>query len=75
MSGNVMEWVGDWYDPDYYAQSVEINPYGPTTGEAKVIRGGSWLSDENNIGVTGRGRYVPEVSRATLGFRCAMARQ
>ncbi|MCO5203971.1 MAG: bifunctional serine/threonine-protein kinase/formylglycine-generating enzyme family protein [Anaerolineae bacterium] len=75
MSGNVMEWVGDWYSTEYYAQSAEINPYGPTTGEAKVIRGGSWLSDADNIGVTRRTRYVPEVSRATLGFRCAMTPQ
>src|SRR5690606_1786212 len=30
MSGNVWEFVQDWYDPDYYIRSPEFNPPGPT---------------------------------------------
>jgi formylglycine-generating enzyme required for sulfatase activity len=71
MSGNVYEWVIDWYSTDYYGTSVEINPYGPLEGEAKVIRGGSWISDGDDVTVTARGRYLPSVSRANVGFRCA----
>lgn len=72
MSGNVWEWVFDWYSATYYADSEEINPFGPANGEAKVIRGGSWLSTAEEVSVTYRSRYVPEVVRANIGFRCAM---
>ena len=72
MGGNVMEWVFDWYDPNYYASSAEINPSGPAQGTARVIRGGSWYNTAESLEVARRGSYVPEVARATLGFRCAM---
>lgn len=72
MSGNVMEWVGDWYATRAYQNSAETNPLGPTEGQFKVIRGGSWLSEPGEATVTGRENFDPTVSRAHLGFRCAM---
>lgn len=33
------EWMFDWYDPEYYADSPESNPQGPETGTEKVLRG------------------------------------
>ncbi|MDX1616414.1 MAG: bifunctional serine/threonine-protein kinase/formylglycine-generating enzyme family protein [Candidatus Promineifilaceae bacterium] len=72
MAGNVMEWVGDWYDPRYYQVSPDTNPLGPLEGEFKTLRGGSWLSTRDEVRVTGRSSYQPSVSRANLGFRCAM---
>jgi formylglycine-generating enzyme required for sulfatase activity len=72
MSGNVMEWVNDWYDPRFYAGSTDTNPLGPLEGQFKVVRGGSWLASEDEVRVSGRGSYDPSVSRAHLGFRCAM---
>lgn len=71
MAGNVTEWVQDWYSPNYYAQSPPISPTGPVTGESKVIRGGSWLSEREKISVSHRSFYLPDVSRAHVGFRCA----
>jgi formylglycine-generating enzyme required for sulfatase activity len=32
------EWVLDWYDPDYYKNSPETDPAGPTSGTLKVLR-------------------------------------
>jgi formylglycine-generating enzyme required for sulfatase activity/tRNA A-37 threonylcarbamoyl transferase component Bud32 len=75
MSGNVMEWVGDWYDRRYYEESAEVNPIGPLEGEFRVIRGGSWLATAEEVQVTYRMNYDPNVSRANLGFRCAMTAQ
>jgi formylglycine-generating enzyme required for sulfatase activity len=42
MSGNVREWVNDWYSSTYYASSPSTNPPGPATGANRVLRGGSW---------------------------------
>jgi formylglycine-generating enzyme required for sulfatase activity len=42
MSGNVWEWVSDWYDGGYYSVSPGTNPTGPATGTYRVLRGGSW---------------------------------
>jgi formylglycine-generating enzyme required for sulfatase activity len=72
MAGNVMEWVNDWYEPRYYRSSVDINPLGPMEGEFKALRGGSWLSSEDELSITTRGSFDPTVARANLGFRCAM---
>ena len=72
MSGNVMEWVSDWYDPRAYEGAADTNPLGPLDGEFKSLRGGSWLSTEDQVRVSGRGSYDPTVRRAHLGFRCAL---
>lgn len=71
MIGNVGEWVGDWYDPNYYLNSPYKDPKGPETGKYKVYRGGSW----NDSGATARAskRYqaAPHQTSAVIGFRCA----
>ena len=72
MAGNVMEWVSDWYDQRYYADSTDTNPLGPPDGEFKTIRGGSWLSGIEDLGIVTRSSFDPSVERANLGFRCAM---
>lgn len=73
MLGNVMEWVSDWYDRRYYQDGPDFSPLGPPTGDYKVIRGGSWLSGIDDLGVAVRTFYDPRVTRANIGFRCAMA--
>lgn len=81
MAGNVWEWCADWYRMDYYFDSPEKNPQGPTTGfhprergaDVRVLRGGSFLCSDNYCK-----RYIPAARREGettspanhIGFRC-----
>ncbi|BFU94039.1 MAG: conserved exported protein of unknown function [Nitrospira sp.] len=72
MAGNASEWVADWYDREFYQQSPEKNPTGPSKGEKRVIRGGSWADLPPALRVTARFSAEPEFEDRTIGFRCAM---
>jgi formylglycine-generating enzyme len=71
MSGNVREWVQDWYDPEYYSIAPEKNPKGPENGILKVLRGGSWSSFDADLTVTSRGKGGFALKTHGIGFRCA----
>jgi formylglycine-generating enzyme required for sulfatase activity len=86
MSGNVWEWVSDWYRPDTYATraaagAVTRNPRGPDSSfdpaepreKKRVHRGGSYLCTEQyctRYMVGTRGKGEVTSSAAHLGFRC-----
>ncbi|WP_251813147.1 formylglycine-generating enzyme family protein, partial [Alkalimarinus sediminis] len=69
MSGNVAEYVKDWYAEDYYQHSPELNPQGPTTGVKKVIRGGSNASSSRFNLVINRDSVEPDKADY-VGLRC-----
>jgi len=72
MAGNAAEWVADWYDREYYQKSPEKNPTGPSQGEKRVLRGGSWADLPAALRVTARFSAEPDFEDRTMGFRCAM---
>jgi len=72
MAGNAAEWVADWYDREYYQKSPEKNPTGPSQGERRVLRGGSWADLPAALRVTARFSAEPDFEDRTMGFRCAM---
>ncbi|MBW1723410.1 MAG: SUMF1/EgtB/PvdO family nonheme iron enzyme [Deltaproteobacteria bacterium] len=71
MAGNAQEWVADWYDPDYYGNSPDKNPFGPSQGERKVLRGGSYDYVWSAVRTTYRYSDFPENHHNSYGFRCA----
>ncbi len=73
MSGNVWEWVNDWYDDDYYSNKSHNDPYGPESGVNRVNRGGSWNNTARNCRSSNRNRNEPTNRNNNLGFRLATA--
>ncbi|NLS91182.1 MAG: formylglycine-generating enzyme family protein [Planctomycetaceae bacterium] len=64
MHGNVREWVLDAYDPDYYgrfAGQIARNPFlVPQTVYPRVVRGGCWDSDPEDLRSAAREGSNPE---------------
>lgn len=71
MAGNVAEWVYDWYQDNFYESSLTSNPAGPSAGEFRVMRGGSYESRGSAVTTTFRDLLRPGTKLQTLGFRCA----
>ncbi|KAA0890399.1 hypothetical protein ET418_12085 [Oryzomonas rubra] len=69
MSGNVAEWVQDYFAADYYAASPKMNPKGPSAGTGHSVRGGSWRSQKNELSITGRGSAETGNAYDNIGFR------
>ena len=72
MSGNVLEWVADWYAANYYQNSPASNPLGPGVGQIRVIRGGAWATSSYYVSSGGRWAWNPSLQHRALGFRCAL---
>jgi formylglycine-generating enzyme required for sulfatase activity len=74
MSGNVWEWMNDWYSRGY-SNSQLNNPKGPSSGSQRVKRGGSWegaafsLYTLNSCRVDYRGFEKPDYRSSSIGFR------
>ncbi len=70
MSGNVWEWVSDWFSESYYGESPEQNPRGPSTGTFRAFRGGGWHSGPGCNTVHRRNALPPHWVDFAGGFRC-----
>ena len=72
MHGNAWEWCKDWFGQ--YNQAVANNPIGPSTGSARVLRGGSWNGSARDCRSANRYGYEPGERYGSWGLRLALPR-
>lgn len=69
LSGNVFEWTQDWYGP--LMPTAAEDPVGADESSYRVVRGGTWYSDETYARVALRSFVYPEFANYRIGFRLA----
>ena len=68
MAGNVWEWCDDWYAG--YGATAQVNPAGPSSGIACVLRGGSCVQSDTLLRSANRTSIPPSGGSWVVGFRC-----
>jgi formylglycine-generating enzyme required for sulfatase activity len=73
MHGNVLEWVQDWYDGEYYSHSPSTDPTGPSSGLSHVLRGGGWCHSARDCRSVCRYGDSPDFRTNLFGVRLALS--
>ncbi|MBU1700709.1 MAG: formylglycine-generating enzyme family protein [Candidatus Eisenbacteria bacterium] len=68
LAGNVLEWCNDWFVCDLGTTPL-INPPGPTSGDGRVLRGGSWNTMSGSLACALRQYGLPTYQIFQAGFR------
>jgi formylglycine-generating enzyme required for sulfatase activity len=74
ITGNAWEWCADWFSHDFHRTASRVDPQGPPSGSARVMKGGSFLCHKsycNRYRVAARTSQTPDSSTSNIGFRCA----
>ena len=71
MTGNVWEWVNDWFGT--YGQLNETDPKGSGSGGSRVQRGGSWNAEAQICRISNRLTGTPNIRLRHVGFRLAIS--
>ena len=72
MSGNVREWVQDYWQHDYYASMPEIDPQGPASGKMRVWRDGCYEDSLEACSFVSRDADKPSARNKRTGFRVVL---
>ncbi|MGL4422697.1 MAG: SUMF1/EgtB/PvdO family nonheme iron enzyme, partial [Gemmataceae bacterium] len=71
--GNIAEWCQDFYQRTYPA-GARTNPTGPTNGDLRVVRGGSYQDPLSRCRSAARRGLSPDTRDAGIGFRVVYAK-
>jgi formylglycine-generating enzyme required for sulfatase activity len=78
MAGNVSEWCNDWFQADLGSSPVS-DPWGPSTGQFRVMKGGNALHAAFQLRGANRWGILPskvgDTSSEDYGFRCVRTLQ
>ncbi len=75
ITGNVWEWCSDWFHTAFTTVK-QLDPAGPATGNAKVMKGGSFLCHAsycNRYRIAARTSNTPDSATSNCGFRCVQS--
>lgn len=72
MSGNVGEWVADFYSEDAYSRHARLNPLNAVKKTDSVVRGGNAERSLQSITTHYRGYFPSDISAMSIGFRVAL---
>ncbi|MEJ2448772.1 MAG: SUMF1/EgtB/PvdO family nonheme iron enzyme, partial [Anaerolineales bacterium] len=72
LAGNTFEWVFDLYEDDIVSQLPGEEPYSPPNGTERVVRGSSYVSEEETLPSAELYYLEPDQYRTDLGFRCVI---
>jgi formylglycine-generating enzyme required for sulfatase activity len=72
--GNAWEWVEDEYRAAAYARHGLFNPVSKGGGRQRVIRGGSYRSEANQMRCGNRAFYARDDTLPQIGFRLVLTR-
>jgi formylglycine-generating enzyme required for sulfatase activity len=67
------EWCADWYDRFWYSNRIETDPLGPSRGDSRVLRGGSFSCTAQRCRSGQRGQDAPNDCSSCIGFRVAIS--
>jgi formylglycine-generating enzyme len=76
VTGNAWEWCEDWFSAEFHRDADQVSPHGPPVGNARVMKGGSFLCHKsycNRYRVGARSSNTPDSSSSNIGFRCVRA--
>ncbi|MEO0936454.1 MAG: formylglycine-generating enzyme family protein, partial [Cyanobacteria bacterium J06641_2] len=71
MHGNVWEWCLDGWHDTYKGCSTDGSAW-KSSGERKVLRGGSWFLTPANCRAANRSSYARDLGNSYLGFRVVL---
>jgi formylglycine-generating enzyme required for sulfatase activity len=72
MLGNVNEWTVDWHS-DQVPTELAVDPVGPRSGSARVVRGGGFADPGGSCRPALRAGIAPSFRDIALGFRLALS--
>jgi formylglycine-generating enzyme required for sulfatase activity len=70
MAGNVREWCNDWFVV-HLGSAAQTDPTGPSTGSGRILRGGAWNRNVDQMRCASRWNGLPYIAGHNYGFRYA----